>query len=91
MERSAVHSSVGVLGARADARARRRARLVHARGCLCGRRGRAVARGHDRAGRTSCNAAEACTTVGQTCTTDPPYCCTQSLDWVEGRCVLEAA
>ena len=40
---------------------------------------------------TSCNAAEACTTVGQTCTTDPPYCCTQSLDWVEGRCVLEAA
>ena len=47
---------------------------------------------------TSCTPADPCTTVGQTC---PPsatgscptgYCCTQSLDWVEGRrCVLEAA
>ena len=24
-------------------------------------------------------------------TSVPPYCCTQSLDWVEGRCVLVAA
>ena len=40
---------------------------------------------------TSCNPAEPCTTVAQTCTTSPPYCCTQSLDWVEGRCVLVAA
>ena len=39
----------------------------------------------------SCNPAEPCTTVAQTCTTSPPYCCTQSLDWVEGRCVLVAA
>ena len=43
------------------------------------------------AATASCNPAEPCTTVAQTCTTSPPYCCTQSLDWVEGRCVLVAA
>ena len=85
MERSAIRSSVGVLDARADAEGRRVRSWYRPRDDAV-----AIALTPP-AAVTSCNPAEPCTTVAQTCTTSPPYCCTQSLDWVEGRCVLVAA